>query len=100
MRRWTLPFVLVCLSFAQDASIRPSIPPFSTDEGIHLTRRQRNDLIKAEHRKNVRDSEALLAMAYRLKSDLEKTDRAAAAPKEIDEIERLAKNIHGRLLKY
>jgi hypothetical protein len=64
---------------------------------------QRKGLIKADHKKNLDDAAALLKLAEKLQADLEKEDPLVISVKNLkqtEEIQKLAKNIHGRLKRY
>ena len=72
------------------------------DDEVHLTRAQRNALMKEEHKRSAQDAAALLEKALELRAEMEKEERgvlSAKAAKEMDEIDRLAKNIRGRLMR-
>jgi len=97
--------VFVCLCFGQDASqhsANSSTPPFSLGDDIHLTHKQHAALIKQDHDKSARDAAALLELARELQSEIEVHDDGAVSAKALkdsDEIERLARSIHGRLMR-
>jgi|HubBroStandDraft_1064217.scaffolds.fasta_scaffold278043_2 hypothetical protein len=64
---------------------------------------QRKGMIKADHKKNLADAAALLKLAEELKSELEKEDPLVISVKNIkrtEDIQKLAKDIHGRLKRY
>ena len=61
---------------------------------------QRDEILKAEHKANLKDAADVAELADQLKIDLEKNDRyvvSMATIKKTDEIEKLAKRIRGRL---
>jgi hypothetical protein len=61
---------------------------------------QKEEILKAEHRQNLKDATDLAELAEQLKIDLEKNDRyvlSMATIKKTDDIERLAKRIRTRL---
>jgi hypothetical protein len=61
---------------------------------------QRDEILKAEHRQNLKDAAELADLADQLKVDLEKNDRfvvSMATIKKTDDIEKLAKRIRARL---
>jgi hypothetical protein len=106
MKFLSLILVLLCACLGQDplgsGGRGGSHPPGpETDEKI--VRSQREALIKADHKKNLDDAAALLKLAEDLKADFEKEDAYVISVKDIKEtedIEKLAKNIHGRLKRY
>jgi hypothetical protein len=61
---------------------------------------QKDEILKAEHRQNLKDAAELAELAEQLKIDLEKSDRyvlSMATLKKTDDIEKLAKRIRARL---
>ena len=61
---------------------------------------QKEEILKAEHRQNIKDATDLAELAEQLKIDLEKNDRyilSMATLKKTDDIEKLAKRIRARL---
>jgi len=61
---------------------------------------QKEEILKAEHRQNLKDAAELADLAEQLKIDLEKNDRyilSMATLKKTDDIEKLAKRIRARL---
>ena len=61
---------------------------------------QKDEILKAEHRQNLKDAAELAELAEQLKIDLEKSDRyvlSMATLKKTDDIEKLAKRISARL---
>jgi len=67
---------------------------------LNLSDAQRDAIIKADHRKNLDDAAALLKLAEKLKADFGNEDPMVtfvADTKMADDIQKLAKNISGRL---
>ena len=61
---------------------------------------QRDEILKAEHEQNLKDSARLADLAEQLKQELEKNDRyilSVSSLKKTDEIEKLVKKIRSRL---
>jgi len=61
---------------------------------------QKEEILKAEHRQNLKDAAELAELAEQLKIELEKNDRyilSMATLKKTDDIEKLAKRIRTRL---
>ncbi len=59
--------------------------------------------MKLDHKKNLEDAAAMAKLAEEVSEDLEKDDRyvmSLKTMKKLDEIEKLAKAIRGRLKKY
>ena len=87
---------------AQDPS--PSRPGSASGE-IRLPsgRLQRDVMAKADHERNLEETDALIKLAEELKSELEKNTEhvlSVAAMKKTEEIEKLAKRIRSRMKRY
>jgi hypothetical protein len=64
---------------------------------------QREEILKADHRKNLQDAAALVDLTEQLKQELEKNDRyvlSVSSLKKTEEIEKLAKQIRSRLRRF
>jgi len=62
---------------------------------------QRDAILKADHEKDLKDAAQLIELAEELKQELEKNDRhvlSISSLKKTEEIEKLAKRIHARLV--
>jgi hypothetical protein len=85
------------------ATLAAQIPrPRPEQEDVKLPdgRSQREEILKAEHRKTIEDAAALVKLSEELKTELEKNERHVVSMKSIkqtEEIEKLAKRIRGRL---
>ncbi len=78
----------------------PSLPSRSDDVRLPNGKLQKDEILKAEHEQNLRDSAQLTELAQQLQQELEKDDRyvlSMSTLKKIDDIEKLAKKIHSRL---
>jgi hypothetical protein len=107
MKLLTLPFLLLWMFLQQEDPIlrarQDAARSGTSDLDPHLAHTQREALIKADHKKNLEEAEALLKLAEELKSDLEKDDAhivSVRSMKKTEDIEKLAKNIRGRLKRY
>jgi hypothetical protein len=112
MKLLRLPLVLLWVGFAQvptapatphDPEQATSRPEQKSSPDFDVAAIQRKGMIKADHKKNLEDATALLKLAEELKSDLEKEDPLIISVKDIretEDIQKLAKNIHGRLKRY
>jgi len=72
----------------------PPAPPLPNGKS------QQEEILKAEHERNLKDAAQLVEVAGQLKEDLEKNDRhvlSLATLKKTDEIEKLVKRIRSRL---
>jgi hypothetical protein len=61
---------------------------------------QANEILKADHRKNLEDAETLVKLSQELKTSLQKNGSyvfSIADLKKAEEIEKIAKRIHSRL---
>jgi len=100
MKRLTLCAILV-LVFLSVATLRAQAPPREQEEPrMPSGSLQRDEILKEDHRKNLDDAGKLFELAEQLKIELEKNDRfvlSLASLKKIEEIEKLAKRIRGRL---
>jgi hypothetical protein len=104
MKHLSLFLLLLSICCAQDAAT-PRGRQGSSLEDIdpHLAHTQREALIKADRKKNIEEADGLLKLAEELKSDLEKDDAhivSVKSMKKTEDIEKLAKSIHGRLKRY
>jgi hypothetical protein len=84
-------------AFAQGKGPPKAVPDLDTSTV------QRDALIKADHKKNLADAATLLKLAEELNSSLEKEDPLIISVKNIkqtEDIQKLAKNIQGRLKRY
>ena len=75
------------------------------DEEVKLPngKSQREEIIKADYKKNVEEAAELARLAEELKADLEKSDKNIVSVRNIkqtEEIEKLARSIRGRLKRY
>ena len=93
-----------CLALGQ---FRPGTPSLGRnregDVKLPNGKSQREEILKADYKKNLEDAAELVKLAEGLKAELEKDDRYVVSVKTIkdtDDIERLAKNIRGRLKRY
>jgi GTP-binding protein EngB required for normal cell division len=75
------------------------------DEGMRLPsgKSQKEAIVEDDYKKNLEDAKQLVDLAERLKARLEKDERyvvSATSIKNTEEIERLARQIRGRLRRY
>ena len=106
MKPLSLILLLLGASFAQEPPFDPRhIPPLDpgTEAKLPNGKSQRDEIAKADYKKNVADAEELLKLAEELKSDLDKDTAFVVSVKTIkktEDIERLARNIRGRMKRY
>jgi hypothetical protein len=96
--------LLACVTLSAVPQQRPGARrgPGDDDQDVTLPngKSQRDEILKAEHRQNLKDAADLAELADQLKVDLEKNDRyvvSMATIKKTDDIEKLAKRIRSRL---
>ncbi len=92
---------------AQANVIGPELSPIdpNSDEKPGLIRlpngkNQRDEILKADYAKNVKDSRELLRLARAFEEDLEKNDAfvfSLSSLKKLDDMEKLTKRIRGRM---
>jgi hypothetical protein len=107
MKLLCLALIVFCASFAQapKSASDPTVWPDAREPEARLPdgRLQKEEILKADHKKNLEDAAELAKLADALQADLEKNSRYVVSLqtlKRIDEIEKLAKSIRGRLKKY
>jgi hypothetical protein len=95
----TLALAAVCLA---QIPLPPEKEEPDRDKDVTLPsgKSQRDEILKAEHRQNLKDAAQLINLSQQLKQDLEKNDRYVFSLddlKKIDDIEKLAKKIRSRI---
>jgi hypothetical protein len=90
-----------CFALAQRGETRsPSTTDDQTDIRLPNGKVQRDEMLKADYEKNLKDAAQLADLAEQLKQELEKNDRyvlSLSTLKKTDEIEKLVKKIRSRL---
>jgi hypothetical protein len=112
MLRLTLSLIVLLLTplFITLAQAPQDLPPVVTPQtGDAEPRRlpngklQRDEILKADYQKNVADSAELARLSEQIKLDFDKGDRFLLpldTLKKLDAIDKLTKNIRGRLKRY
>ena len=82
--------------------VRPAHPP-RTEEDVKFPdgKTQQDEILKADHDRDLKDAAQLIELAEQLKQELEKNDRhvlSISSLKKTEEIEKLAKRIRSRLV--
>ncbi len=102
-----LPILLLLMMWAVSGQDRPHHRTFpdSKEEDIKLPngKSQKEEIVKEDYKRNLEDATELAKLAEELKTDIEKNDRYVVSVKTLkktDDIERLVKNIRGRLKRY
>ena len=100
--------LLLAIALAVTAQQGPpdlTLPPPQPPEDVRLPngKLQREEILKADYRKNLEDARALSKLADELKDDLQKSNYnvlAIGTLKKTDDIDRLAKRIRDRLKRF
>jgi hypothetical protein len=104
MKRPTLLLLILCAAFGQSPEPRPTFPD-SKEGDVRLPngKSQRQEILKDDYKRNLADSVELARLAEELKADIEKNEQYVVSVKTLkktDDIERLVKNIRGRLKRF
>jgi len=94
----------LALSLALSGSPQTRRPGPTPDEDARLpdAKQQQEEILKENHEKDLKDAAQLIELAEQLKQELEKNDRhvlSISSLKKTEEIEKLAKRIHSRLVR-
>jgi hypothetical protein len=98
--------ILLILAFGLTLSAPAQvIPPQREQEDVKLPsgKSQRDAILKVDHEKSLQDAGELVKLTEELKIELEKNDRhvlSVSSLKKLEEIEKLAKRIRGRLKRF
>jgi len=87
----------------QQPPLVPQPPGSTPDVQLPNGKSQHDEILKMDHKKNLEDAAAMAKLAEEVSEDLEKDDRfvmSLKTLKKLDEIEKLAKAVRGRLKKY
>lgn len=90
--------VTVCILLAQN---RPTPDP--ADVKLPNGKSQRDEIIRVDYERNLKDAGDLARLAEEIKDDLEKGDRylvSLKTLKKLDDVEKLTKDIRQRLRRY
>jgi hypothetical protein len=95
---------LLLLSTVSLVSPQTAVTPGkSSDLRLPSGRLQRDEMMKADHAKNIEDAESLLKLSEELKTELEKNTQfvlSVSSIKKTEEIEKMAKRIRSRMRRY
>lgn len=98
--------VAVLLGLAWAAWAGPQLhprPPVDQDANPPNLKNQQEEMLKADHQKDLQDAARLIELTQQLKQELEKNDRhvlSVTSLKKTEEIEKLAKRIRSRLRRF
>jgi len=107
-RIWLLLLLTVLAALAQETGRRdpfhiPADPGSGSDPKLPNGKSQNNEIAKEDHQNNIRDAAMLLKLAQDLQAELDHDGAFVVSVKSLkttDQIEKLAKDIHGRLKRY
>jgi hypothetical protein len=82
-----------------------AIAPDDAQDDVHLPngRKQQDAILQADYEKNLKDARDLIDLARSFELDLEKEDRfvlSVASLKKLDDIEKIARRVRGRLKRF
>lgn len=107
MKPLSLILLLLGTSFAQipttPREIAPAPPGHENDTRLPNGKLQRDEIAKADYKKNLEDATELAKLAGELKAELEKESAFVVSLKTIkktEDIEKLERNIRSRLKRY
>jgi hypothetical protein len=113
MKRLSLMLLVFCGCFAQVQLPPPGTPGTTTQNSstpgpgdpdrLPNGKSRQEELVKIDYKKNLADATELARLAEEVKADLEKDDKYIVSIKMLkktEDIEKLAKNIRGRLKRY
>lgn len=103
MPRNLLALLFVFALFGQQPPLIPPPPGTGPDVQLPNGKSQHEEILKMDHKKNLEDAATMAKLAEEVSEDLEKDDRyvmSLKTLKKLDEIEKLAKTVRGRLKKY
>ncbi len=110
MRLLCLLLMAVFLSLAQiswaqvpEDLPRVEVPGQPSDRKLPNGKSQREEMVKADYKSNLRDVAELARLSEELKDELDKSGSNTVSVKtlkKLDDIEKLAKNIRNRLRRY
>jgi len=95
MRYLGLFLLTVCILFGQTSPIKEE-----TDVKLPNGKSQKDEIIRVDYERNLRDAGELARLAEEIKDDLEKGDRYLVSTKtlkKLEDVEKLSKEIRQRL---
>ena len=97
--------ILTLMAFAQSPNDLPRVqtPSEQEDRKLPNGKSQRDEIVKADYKRNVQDAEHLSQLAQQLQDDLARSGSNTVSVKTLktlDDIDKLARGIRGRLKRY
>jgi hypothetical protein len=105
LRRRAMFFGIAAAASAQNPldRDRDNDPLRPRDIKLPSGKSQKDEILKADRERNIEDARVLATLTAELRDDIEKNDRfvlSIATLKKLDEVEKLAKKIRGRMKRY
>ncbi len=104
-RRSTLATLLAAAAgagYAQRGGNPDPVQTTSPDATLPNGKLQRDEILKSDHEKNLKDAAELVELAHQLQNDIEKNGAfvfSLATLKKTDDLEKLVKKIRGRMVR-
>ena len=96
-------FALLCLPAGSQQQPPRTEPTTDPDKRLPNGKLQRDEILKAEFEKSLKDAADLVRLSEELKAEMEKDDRfvfSISSLKKTEEIEKLARRIRTRMKRY
>lgn len=96
-------FLIFALIFCLAAPAQQPAASDSSDVKLPNGKSQREEILKADHERSLKDASELMKLSEELKIELEENDRhvlSVGMIKKLEDIEKLAKRIRGRLKRF
>lgn len=103
MRLFVFAIVFAALAQQPDPLSIPPAPGHERDRKLPNGKSQNEEILKAEYQKNLKDAQDLVDLAQSLQSDLKKEEGHVLSltdVKKTEEIEKIAKRIRGRIMRF
>ena len=97
-----LALALTLMALSQTRHIPAPPEAAEQDQKLPNGKSQQEEILKADHEKDLKDAAQLIELSEQLKQELEKNDRhvlSISSLKKTEEIEKLAKRIRARLVR-
>ncbi|MCA2969891.1 MAG: hypothetical protein INH43_15365 [Acidobacteriaceae bacterium] len=94
---------LILLVFAAGSGWGQGFPPAPADAPPVGGKDRTEELLKADHKANLKDLETIRQLSESIQAELEKHDRhvlSVGAIKKLDEMEKLTRRIRGRMKRF
>ena len=98
-----LILAMFCAGVTAQVGGPPPGRPDDRDMKLPSGKSQKDEILKADHAKNIEDAQRIAELGEELKKEFEKTSHfvlSVADLKRLDEIDKMTKRIRGRLKRY